>query len=179
MQEPPATPAPAVQSDDDPPTVGSGGETEIQWDQAWLVDNWQAVIDALGDAKQMPVAGVVGPAKVIGLSGGVLSLEYSGDYEGLRRRGVKINDDINRIFTALAGMEITCKLVPADIADSQGPAQRAFGGLSTAETTEIAKDPAVKVLIDAFAGTLLDARRDPTAGLPPADTTELLDDEDD
>jgi hypothetical protein len=131
----------------------------------------------LSTAKQMPVAGVLGPAKVVSFSGGVLSLEYTGDYEGLRRRGVKIIDDINRIFTALAGMEITCKLVPADHADSQGPAQRAFGGLSTAETTEIAKDPAVKVLIDSFAGTLLDARRDPNAGLLPADTPASSDEE--
>ena len=127
----------------------------------WLKDHWQAVIDALTAEKAMPVAGVIGPAEVVSLSDGVLCLEYSADYEGLRRRGVKIIDDINRALSALSGAEITCKLNPADGVDTQGAQRRAFGGLSTAETSEISRDPAVKVLLESFEGTLSDARRDP------------------
>ncbi|MDP6633753.1 MAG: hypothetical protein QGG42_02550 [Phycisphaerae bacterium] len=142
-----------------------------------MADNWQLIIDAVSDAREMPVAGVLGPAKVLEFSGAVLNLEYSADYEGLRRRGVKIIDDINRVLSALSGSEITCELLPGDNADSQGPAQRAFGGLSTAETTEISKDPSVKILIDSFSGTLLDARLDPMAGLIPGESTAPADDE--
>ncbi len=108
----------------------------------------------------MAVAGVIGPADVLSLSDGVLCLEYSADYEGLRRRGEKIIDDINRALTALSGAEITCKLNPADGVDSQGVPRRVFGGLSSAETSEISRDPAVKVLLESFDGTLSDARRD-------------------
>jgi hypothetical protein len=108
----------------------------------------------------MPVAGVLGPVKVLSLSDGVLRLEYNADYEGLRRRGEKIIGEINRAMTALAGTEITCRLVPADGVDTCKPAQRAFGGLSTEETSEITKDPAVKMLLELFDGTLADARRD-------------------
>ena len=126
----------------------------------WLRDHWQAVIDALTAANEMPVAGVIGPADVVSLSDGVLCLEYSADYEGLRRRGEKIIDDINRALSALAGVEITCKLNPAEGVDSQEPQRRAFGGLSTAETSEISRDPAIKVLLESFDGTLSDARRD-------------------
>ena len=117
-------------------------------------------MDALTAGGQMSVAGVIGPADVVSLSDGVLCLEYSADYEGLRRRGVKIIDEINRALTALAGVAITCKLNPADGVDPQGPPQRAFGGLSTAETSEISRDPAIKVLLESFDGTLSDARRD-------------------
>ena len=140
-------------------------------------DHWQAVVDALTAARQMPVAGVIGPADVISLSDGVLCLEYSADYEGLRRRGEKIIDEINGALTALAGTEITCKLSPADGVDPQAPPQRAFGGLSTAETSEISRDPAVKVLLESFDATLSDARRDPGAGRILDDSTTSLDDE--
>ena len=119
------------------------------------------VIDALTVERQMPVVGVLGPADVVSLSDGVLCLEYSADYEGLRRRGVKILDDINRALTALAGTEITCRLEPGDGVDIQEPARRAFGGLSTDETSEISRDPSVKVLLELFDGTLSDVRRDP------------------
>ncbi|MCP4377985.1 MAG: hypothetical protein GY794_17645 [bacterium] len=125
-----------------------------------MQENWAVVIDALAYAREMPVAGVLGPAKVLSLSDGVLRLEYNGDYEGLRRRGEKIIDEINRTMTALAGTEITCRLVPGDGVDTHKPAQRAFGGLSTEETSEITKDPAVKMLLELFDGTLADARRD-------------------
>ncbi|MBL7219677.1 MAG: hypothetical protein ISS69_06165 [Phycisphaerae bacterium] len=127
----------------------------------WLRDHWQVVMDALTDERQMPVVGVIGPADVVSLSDGVLCLEYSTDYEGLRRRGEKIIDDINMALTALAGTEITCKLEPADGVDTQEPARRAFGGLSTDETSEISRDPAVKVLLESFDGALSDVRRDP------------------
>jgi hypothetical protein len=126
----------------------------------WLRDHWQAVTDALTAEKKMAVAGVIGPADVLSLSDGVLCLEYSADYEGLRRRGEKIIDEINRALSALSGMEITCKLTPVDGVDPQEPPRRAFGGLSTAETSEISRDPAVKVLLESFDGTLSDARRD-------------------
>ncbi|MDP6544678.1 MAG: hypothetical protein QGH60_11850 [Phycisphaerae bacterium] len=130
----------------------------------WLRDHWQAVTDALTAEEKMAVAGVIGPADVVSLSDGVLCLEYSADYEGLRRRGVKIVDDIDRALTALAGTEITCKLNPAEGVDPQAPPRRAFGGLSTAETSEISRDPAVKILLESFEGTLSDARRDPQSG---------------
>ena len=128
----------------------------------WLRDHWQVVIDALTADKKMPVAGVIGPADVVSLSDGVLCLEYSADYEGLRRRGEKILDEINRALTDLAGTAIACKLNSADGVDPQEPPRRAFGGLSTAETSEISRDPAVKVLLELFDGTLSDARRDPS-----------------
>ena len=141
-------------------------------------DHWQAVIDALTAAGQVPVAGVIGPADVVSLSDGVLCLEYSADYEGLRRRGVKIIDEINRALTALAPAEITCKLNPADGVDARGPARRAFGGLSTAETSEISRDPAVQALLESFDGTLSDARRDALPGPVPNDSTTSSDGED-
>ena len=170
----PPPPAPAS----DVPSVESDGEAAvIQWDDVWLRDHWQAVINALSAAREMPVAGVIGPAKVASLRAGVLSLEYNADYDGLRHRGLKMVDEINRAMTVLAGVEITCKLNPTDGVDAQSPAQRAFGGLSTAETREIAKDPAVKILLDSFGGTLLDARRDPGAGLLPIDITASPDDD--
>ena len=125
----------------------------------------------------MLVAGVVGPAKVASFSDGVLVLEYSADYGGLCERGRKILDDINSAFTGLAGMAITCRLQPVEGSDSQQPARRAFGGLSTAETAEIAKDPAVSILIDSFKGTLLDARRDIGPGMPPVDPEVSADDD--
>jgi len=125
----------------------------------------------------MPVAGVLGPAKVARFASGVLDLEYSADYEGLRRRGVSTIDDINSALTSLANTEIECNLLSADGADSSGPIARAFGGLSTAETDEIAKDPSVKILIDSFNGSLLDARRDPGAGFS-VDASSESDDED-
>jgi len=120
----------------------------------------------------MQVAGVLGPARPTGFSDGALNLEYSGDYEGLRRRGLKITEDIDRVLTSLAGRDIKCDLTPSEHSDSQGPVLRAFGGLSTAETEEIAKDPAVKTLLDSFEGTLLDARRDPGAEPIADDTAE-------
>ena len=114
----------------------------------------------------MPVAGVLGPARPVSLAGGVLSLEYAADYEGLRQRGLKMTGEIDAAMTALSGKKLTCKLSPADGSDSQEPARRAFGGLSAAETAEVSKDPAVKTMIDEFGGTLLDVRRDMDAGLP-------------
>jgi hypothetical protein len=123
------------------------------------------LIDTLVDAKAMQVAGVLGPAGVVELADGVLTLEYDSDHEGLRRRGEKMIGDINEVLTALAGMPILCKLQAGDGADAQRPVRRAFGGLSAAETAEIAEDPAVKALLDAFKGTVMDTRRDPLAGL--------------
>jgi hypothetical protein len=120
----------------------------------------------------MSVAGVIGPAEVVSFSGGVLCLQYGADYDGLRQRGAKMLDDINRAMGVLAGMEITCELKPADGVDAQKPAPRAFGGLSSAENADIANDPAVKVMIDSFNGILLDTRRDPGAGLLPSDATD-------
>jgi len=124
----------------------------------------------------MPVAGVVGPAKVVGLSGGVLRLEYSSDYEGLRGRGLKIVDDINIAFTDMAGMEISCSLLPADGLDPSKPAQRAFGGLSIAEITEISKDPAVQALVEEFNATV-EIQRDPDFGLM-SFSTESMEEQD-
>jgi hypothetical protein len=125
----------------------------------------------------MSVAGMIGPAEVVSLSDGVLCLEYGADYDGLRQRGVKMLDEINRAMTVLAGMEITCKLNPADGVDTQKPAPRVFGGLSSAETRDIANDPAIKVMIDSFSGTLVDTRRELGPGLIPSDATAALDDE--
>jgi len=125
----------------------------------------------------MAVAGVIGPADVLSLSDGVLCLEYSADYEGLRRRGEKIIDEINRALSDLSGVEITCKLNSVDGVDPQEPPRRAFGGLSTAETSEISRDPAVKVLLESFDGTLSDARRDPGGGRIPSDAAASPDDE--
>jgi len=144
----------------------------------WLRDHWQAVTDALTAEKKMAVAGVIGPADVLSLSDGVLCLEYGADYEGLRRRGEKIIDEINGALSDLAGAKITCKLNPAEGVDPQEPPRRAFGGLSTTETSEISRDPAVKVLLETFNGILSDARRDPQAERIASDTTASLDDED-
>jgi hypothetical protein len=157
------------------PVESDSQGSDIQWDQDWLIGNWPAVIDALSYARQMPIAGVLGPAGVLRFASGVLDLEYSADYEGLRRRGVSIIDDVNAAMTSLANTDIRCNLLAADGADTQGPIARAFGGLSTAETAEIAEDPSVKTLIDSFDGSLLDVRRDPGAGLIPTDPIESED----
>ena len=55
--------------------------------------------------------------------------------------------------------------------DPQGAPRRAFGGLSTAETSEISRDPAVETLLESFDGTLSDARCDPAGGLIAEEST--------
>ncbi|MDP7287648.1 MAG: hypothetical protein QGH94_06620 [Phycisphaerae bacterium] len=151
------------------PDESKGRGDVVQWNKEWLAGNWQLVVDALGSAGQEPVAGVLGPARVSGLSNGVLTLEYTSDYDGLRKRGVEAVDDVNRALTALANMEITCNLVSSDGSEPLEPTPRVFGGLSSDEIAELSKDPSVKALTDSFSGSLLDARRDLGAGLAPDD----------
>ncbi len=152
----------------------------ISWDLPWLASNWSAMLDAIAQMGQMQVFGLLKPAKVLAFNGAVLDLGYDAANETLRARAAgSMSASVGSALSALAGRDIRCNFVSmlapppppgAPAATPTAPNGRAsFGGLSTAEKSEIVKDPAVRAVLDLFGGDVVDFLRDgPAPATPPA-----------
>jgi DNA polymerase-3 subunit gamma/tau len=152
-------------SSDDPspngqPATGTAAPQAIRWEAAWLSANWQAVIGALVARRQSQVAGVLQRATVLGFDGQVLRLGFNPAHEALRQRCAGgMNEAILSALTALAGKAIRCEYTSTGQAKAGEPTL-ANNVLSTAEKNEIAKDPAVRAVMDLFGGQVVDIRKD-------------------
>ena len=142
----------------------------LQWESAWLSANWQQVVGALSDARQMQLAGLLAPAKVMGFEDGVLTLAFDARHETFCNRASQMDGTIAGALSSLAGRPVQCRYQrisngPGDAVPS-GPV---FGGLSTAEKNAVGKDPSVRAVMELFGGEVVDIRRDDS---PPAAAEE-------
>ena len=153
------------------PPAGPGsasGPIVIEWNEPWLRANWSGVIDSLVGSRQMLVAGVLGPAKVVSFDGRCLKLGFEPAFENLRQRCAgPMAEAIDSALTAMAGREIRCQYVAgAGAVASAGAGLRpVFGGLSTEEKAVVMKDPSVQAVLNLFGGEVMDVGRN-QSGLP-------------
>jgi len=149
-----------------PPQAGApnAAAEPLQWEAAWLKSNWQRVIERLAAQRQMQVAGLLRAAKVEGFDGGVLKLSFDQAHEVLRQRCAgPMAVPITAAVAALAGRQVQCEFVSNGAPAANGEPRRTFNALSTDEKTNIAKDPAVRAVMDLFGGELVDIRKDASA----------------
>jgi DNA polymerase-3 subunit gamma/tau len=139
----------------------SGGASQvIRWEAAWLADNWKVVVQALFTRRLSQVAGILQPATVLGFDGQVLRLGFGPAHESLRLRCAgAMSQAVASALTDLAGEAIRCEYVSTG-GGKTPPAAKANGVLSTAEKNELAKDPAVRAVVDLFGGGVVDIRKD-------------------
>jgi DNA polymerase-3 subunit gamma/tau len=160
---PTATPAGAAT----PPAT-----TPITWTQAWLASNWKHVIAALDAAKQLAQAGLLNPAQVQAFDGKTLTLGYPGQFESVRTKCIGLTKaSIETALSELAGREISCNFVPTgDAAGGSTPdAANPLAPLSSAQTAELQKDPAIQEVLKLFGGELAGMTREsPATSAPPA-----------
>ncbi len=136
-------------------------EIELQWNEAWLKDNWKRVPAALAAAFQGQVAGVMAIGTVRSFDGKVLTLDCPAKQEAVRRRGVEsLAKQINQAISDLAGKPITVELLAGEGADASETVHKLLGGLSTAEKTEIGVDPSIKALTDLFGGEMISVKKE-------------------
>jgi DNA polymerase III gamma/tau subunit len=143
----------------------------ITWTQAWLATNWKHVIAALDAAKQLAQAGLLNPAQVQAFDGKTLTLGYAGQFESVRTKCTGLSKaSIEAALSALAGKDISCNFVPVgDAARCTVDAANPLAPLSSAQTAELQKDPAVQEVLKLFGGELAGMTREsPATSAPPA-----------
>ena len=112
--------------------------------------------------RQGHLAGLLGPAKVLGVEGDTVRLGFDESHESLRQRCAGgMGEKIALALGGLFGREVRCEYVPTGEAGQAPPSRTPVrtAVLPTAERAEIAKDPAVKAVTDLFGGTLADVKR--------------------
>ncbi|OPX21977.1 MAG: hypothetical protein B1H04_05735 [Planctomycetales bacterium 4484_123] len=143
-----------------------------KWDGEYLKANWPAVVAELARRRQGYVAGLLGPAVVLGLEGQTLRLGYDEAHETIRRRcEERMDGEITTVLGQLFGQEVRCQYVPTGRA-GKAPAPRQptqSARLSSAQRDEVANDPAVRAVMDYFQGSLFDVR---LAGPPKAEEND-------
>jgi len=124
--------------------------------------------------------GAIGPAAITGYDGRTLRLGFQPDHEALRARCEgQLSLNINAALSDILGRAIRCEyVVVGNAGGTEGRAVRPIAGLSTSERGEIAKDPAVRAVMDLFGGELDDFIRE-AATIPVLDLKDNEDDEPD
>jgi hypothetical protein len=143
----------------------------ITWTQAWLASNWKQVIAALSAAKQLPIAGLLNPALVKAFDGKTLTLGYSGQFESVRTRCTGLEKAaVENALSTLAGREISCNFVPTGDLTGGGSTDAAnpLAPLSSAQTAQIQKDPAIQEVLKLFGGELAGMVKESPAASTPA-----------
>jgi len=136
-------------------------DVEIQWEASWLAENWQVLIESLVARRQMKVAGLLQPARVVGFENDVLSLAYPSAHEALgdRCRG-PMRQAVCSALTQLAGRPVSFEVVSDGEAPSGGSSSQTRPAvLSTAEKNEIYNDPAVQTVLELFGGQVVDMQK--------------------
>ena len=155
----PAEGATVLSSSVNGPSSGAAPQT-IRWEAAWLMDNWQVVVGALFAKRLSQVAGMLQPAAVLGFDGLVLRLGFDPAHEPLRLRCAgAMSQAVASALADLAGKAIRCEYV-SNGGGKSPLAANANGMLSTVEKNELAKDPAVRAVVDLFGGGVVDIRKD-------------------
>ena len=136
------------------------------WTEEYIRGQWPVIVSALNGSRQGHVAGLLRPAKVLGLDGDTLRLGFDSAHEAIRRRCEERMDDA--ITSALGGLfgrgGVVCRYVPVGESDSQAaPAAGANAAISSAQRAEINNDPTVKAVLDFFGGTVTNIRRETPA----------------
>jgi len=144
------------------PAEAPTGLTDPKWEGEYIESNWPRIVAELTRRRQGHLAGLLAPAKVLGVEGDTLRLGFDQPHEPLRQR---CNEGLGRqIAEALGGLfgrQVQCEYVPTGEA-GKGPAARKpvrTAALPTAERAKIAGDPAVKAVTDLFGGALAEVRR--------------------
>ncbi len=134
-----------------------------RWTAEYIRGQWPTIVSALNSNRQGHVAGLLRPAKVLGLTGDTLRLGFDSAHEPIRKRcAERMNDAITSALGGLFGRgTVVCEYVPAGEADSQAtPAPtNANAAISSAQRAEINNDPAVKAVLDFFDGTVTNITR--------------------
>ncbi len=134
------------------------------WTEEYIRGQWPTIVSALNGNRQGYVAGLLRPAKVLGLNGDTLRLGFDSAHEAIRRRCEERMDDA--ITSALGGLfgrgDVVCRYVPVGESDSQAaPAPvGANAAISSAQRAEINNDPTIKAVLDFFGGSVTNIRRE-------------------
>jgi hypothetical protein len=133
--------------------------------------NWQAVVQRLFAMRSARVGGSLQPAVVISLSNGTLKLGFDKAYEGLRLRcDGQLRNEIQDVLGKIAGQPVRCEFVSTGASGSVDFIAPRKLTLSSAEKNEIAKDPAVQMVLEMFEGELHEMiRKTPPAAAPTGD----------
>ena len=130
---------------------------------AFLQQNWEMVLSALVREKLGSLTGLLNAAKVLGVDGQTLRLGFPGAHENLRQRCQNEDEAIRAALSRVFGRPVQCEYsVVAAAPGEEGKAlaeRPAAAALSTAQRTEISKDPAVKAVLDFFGGSIVDFPR--------------------
>ncbi|KKL24795.1 hypothetical protein LCGC14_2411770, partial [marine sediment metagenome] len=139
------------------------GLTDPQWELGYLQAHWPAVVAELTRSRQGQLAGMLGPAQVLGVAGATLRLGYDQIHDALRERAAgRLAEQIDSALGRLFGRDVRCEYVPTGKPGQAPPAHRQAQAaqVSSAERNGVAKDPAVRAVLDFFEGGITDIRRD-------------------
>jgi len=146
-----------------PPAAGRGGVAKtprIEWNAAWLAENWQAVVGGISNGS---VAGILRAAKPMAAQAGAIRLGFDAAHESMRKRAAgAMAGAIAEALAALAGRAVQCEFVSAggSAANGAGSAGPQLGRVSSRERKAVESDPAVRAVMDLFGGQIADITHD-------------------
>ncbi len=117
------------------------------------------MVAGLDGPGQSRLAGALRPAEVADFAADVLTLRYDEAHENVRLQADgPLRDGIIAALTALAGRAIECHFVAGGSGNGVAP-PTVHRALSTAEKTELSRDPAVRKVMELFDGDIADMTR--------------------
>ncbi len=131
------------------------------WTEQYIRGQWPEIVSALNSNRQGHVAGMLMPAKVLGLDGETLRLGFDSAHEAIRRRcAERMDETITKALGGLFGRPaVVCEYVPTDEAPGQTAPANTNAAISSAQRAEINNDPSVKSVLDFFDGTVTNITR--------------------
>ncbi len=131
------------------------------WTEEYIRGQWPAIVSVLNANRQGQVAGMLSPAKVLGLTGDTLRLGFDSAHEAIRRRcAERMDETIAQAIGGLFGRSaVVCEYVPTDESPAAAASANANVAISSAQRAEINNDPAVKSVLDFFDGTVTNITR--------------------
>ena len=155
----PAKPAPAGYDDATPQNAPS--LENPSWTEDYVRGQWPAIVSVLNANRQGQVAGMLSPAKVLGLTGDTLRLGFDSAHEAIRQRcAERMDETIAQALGGLFGRQgVVCEYVPTDESPVAAAPASANTAISSAQRAQINNDPAVKAVLDFFDGTITNITR--------------------
>jgi hypothetical protein len=134
--------------------------TELPWTLEDLQANWSSAVQALSQRGHGQQAGLLLPAKVLGLDGSKIRLGYPASHDSLRRRAEETASGVERVLAELFSRPIRCEYIASGEAAPAGtPAPAVHSAISSAERLELNGDPAVKAVLQLFDGRIVNVQR--------------------